>query len=199
MSNVPRNGLGLSALGALVGVFAAWATYAQSPVPIKIGAVLSLSGPAAVFGLPERDAIEAVVEEINRTGGVNGRKIELVLHDDKTDPAEAVRGVTQVARDGVVAIVGPSTGSGILAAGPGAGTAARPAARSGRHGVDHRQEEQLLSLGLPRRAERPGRHPQDPWRHRQGRQAQDRRVLPGRCLRQGRAGLRPGDRQGAGT
>lgn len=118
MSNVTRKRLGLSALGALVGVFAAWATSAQSPAPIKIGAVLSLSGPAAVFGLPERDAIETVVEEINRTGGVNGRRIELVLHDDKTDPAEAVRGVTQVARDGVVAIVGPSTGSGILAAGP---------------------------------------------------------------------------------
>jgi branched-chain amino acid transport system substrate-binding protein len=71
-----------------------------------------------VFGLPERDAIEAVVEEINKTGGVNGRQIQLVLHDDKTDPAEAVRGVTQVQRDGVVAIVGPSTGSGVLAAGP---------------------------------------------------------------------------------
>ena len=92
--------------------------HAQSPAAIKIGAVLSLSGPAAVFGLPERDAIEAVVEEINKTGGVNGRKIELVLHDDKTDPSEAVRGVTQVTRDGVVAIVGPSTGSGVLAAGP---------------------------------------------------------------------------------
>ncbi|MFO1079115.1 MAG: ABC transporter substrate-binding protein [Reyranellaceae bacterium] len=106
------------ALAVAAGLLAASAAHAQSDAPIKIGAVLSLSGPAAVFGLPERDAIEAVVEEINKTGGVNGRKIQLVLHDDKTDPAEAVRGVTQVQRDGVVAIVGPSTGSGILAAGP---------------------------------------------------------------------------------
>src|SRR6266851_5687993 len=110
--------LKVTAMAVAVGLFAASASNAQSQAPIKVGAVLSLSGPAAVFGLPERDAIEAVVEEINRTGGVNGRKIELVLHDDKTDPSEAVRGVTQVTRDGVVAIVGPSTGSGILAAGP---------------------------------------------------------------------------------
>lgn len=108
----------IPALAVAASLLAAAAAQAQSDAPIKIGAVLSLSGPAAVFGLPERDAIEAVVEEINRTGGVNGRKIQLVLHDDKTDPAEAVRGVTQVQRDGVVAIVGPSTGSGILAAGP---------------------------------------------------------------------------------
>lgn len=110
--------LKVTAMAVAAGLFAASASNAQSQAPIKVGAVLSLSGPAAVFGLPERDAIEAVVEEINRTGGVNGRKIELVLHDDKTDPSEDVRGVTQVTRDGVVAIVGPSTGSGVLAAGP---------------------------------------------------------------------------------
>jgi branched-chain amino acid transport system substrate-binding protein len=106
------------AMAAAAILLAASAAHAQSPAPLKVGAVLSLSGPAAVFGLPERDAIEAVVEEIDKTGGVNGRQIQLVLHDDKTDPAEAVRGVTQVQRDGVVAIVGPSTGSGVLAAGP---------------------------------------------------------------------------------
>jgi branched-chain amino acid transport system substrate-binding protein len=105
----------MAVAGALL---AASVAHAQSPAPLKVGAVLSLSGPAAVFGLPERDAIEAVVEEINKSGGVNGRQIQLVLHDDKTDPAEAVRGVTQAQRDGVVAIVGPSTGSGVLAAGP---------------------------------------------------------------------------------
>jgi branched-chain amino acid transport system substrate-binding protein len=106
------------AIAVAATLLAAGQVHAQSPAPLKVGAVLSLSGPAAVFGLPERDAIEAVVEEINKTGGVNGRQIQLVLHDDKTDPAEAVRGVTQVQRDGVVAIVGPSTGSGVLAAGP---------------------------------------------------------------------------------
>ncbi len=118
MRKVSMGHAGLAAIVGAAWLLAAGPSNAQSEAPVKIGAVLSLSGPAAVFGLPERDAIEAVVEEINKTGGINGHKIELVLHDDKTDPAEAVRGVTQVVRDGVVAIVGPSTGSGILAAGP---------------------------------------------------------------------------------
>jgi branched-chain amino acid transport system substrate-binding protein len=48
-----------------------------------------------------------------------GRPFELVLHDDKSNPTEAARAVTQVINnDKVVVVVGPSTGSGILAAGP---------------------------------------------------------------------------------
>lgn len=91
-------------------------SFAQSPV--KLGAVLSLSGPAAVFGIPERDAIEAALKTINYTTP-GGRKIQLVLADDKSNPTEATRAVTQViTNDAVVAIIGPSTGSGILAAGP---------------------------------------------------------------------------------
>lgn len=86
---------------------------------MKIGVVLSLSGPAAVFGLPERNAIMAVEKEIAAAGGVNGKKIELVFFDDKTNPTEAAGGVTQLINDEkVVAIIGPGTGGTILAAGP---------------------------------------------------------------------------------
>jgi branched-chain amino acid transport system substrate-binding protein len=84
---------------------------------VKVGVVLSLSGPAAVFGLPERDAINSLQKE---TGGmVDGRRMDLVFCDDKTNPTEAARCVTQLANDDkVVAIIGPGTGGGILAAGP---------------------------------------------------------------------------------
>lgn len=86
--------------------------------PVRIGAVLSLSGPAAVFGIPERDAIQSVVARFNSATKA-GRKFEITYHDDKSNPTDAVRAVTQVAStDKVVAIIGPSTGSGILAAGP---------------------------------------------------------------------------------
>lgn len=86
--------------------------------PVRIGAVLSLSGPAAVFGIPERDAIQAVVKNLNSTTP-GGRKFEVVFHDDKSNPTEAARAVTQaINNDKAVVIVGPSTGSGILAAGP---------------------------------------------------------------------------------
>ena len=85
---------------------------------VKIGAVLSLSGPAAVFGIPERDAIQAVLAKFNSTTK-GGRKVDVTFYDDKSSPTDATRAVTQaISNDHVVAIVGPSTGSGILAAGP---------------------------------------------------------------------------------
>jgi len=99
--------------------FAGRSARAQSKDPIKIGAVLSLSGPVAVFGIPERDAITVAANAINDKGGISGRKLEIVLIDDKSNPTDAARGVTQAAStDKVVAIIGPSSGSGILAAGP---------------------------------------------------------------------------------
>ena len=50
---------------------------------------------------------------------MDGRKVDFVFCDDKTNPTEAARCVTQLINDEkVVAIIGPGTGSGILAAGP---------------------------------------------------------------------------------
>jgi branched-chain amino acid transport system substrate-binding protein len=101
----------------LAGALVVSGAHAQGT--LKIGVVLSTSGPAAVFGIPERDAIVVAADHINATGGVNGRKIELFHYDDKTNPTEAARGVTQlVSTNNVVAIIGPGTGGGALAAGP---------------------------------------------------------------------------------
>lgn len=92
---------------------------AQGSNPLKIGLLLSLSGPAAAFGIPERDAVQILVDDINKNGGVSGRKIELSIYDDTTNPTEAARGATKLIRDdAVVAIIGASTGSGSLAASP---------------------------------------------------------------------------------
>ncbi|MDO8279403.1 MAG: ABC transporter substrate-binding protein [Burkholderiaceae bacterium] len=87
--------------------------------PVKIGVVLSLSGPAASFGIPEREAVNAIYKELAPTGMYDGRKVDLVYFDDKSNPTEAARGVTQLINDEKVAvIIGPGTGSNILAAGP---------------------------------------------------------------------------------
>lgn len=111
-------GKAAKAVGALAaGAAMSFAVHAQGT--LKIGVLLSTSGPAAVFGIPERDAIVVAADHINSNGGVDGRKIELVHYDDKTNPTEAARGVTQLAsNDHVVAIIGPGTGGGALAAGP---------------------------------------------------------------------------------
>ena len=93
------------------------AGFSQAKPPVKVGAVLSMSGPAAVFGIPERDALNSLIKEYGST--MDGRKVDFVFCDDKTNPTEAARCVTQLVNDEkVVAIIGPGTGSGILAAGP---------------------------------------------------------------------------------
>ena len=105
------------ALIAAVAVFCPAAGHAQDKPAVKIGAVLSMSGPAAVFGIPERDSLNSLIKEGG--GRMDGRKVEFVFCDDKTNPTEASRCVTQLISDEkVVAIIGPGTGSGILAAGP---------------------------------------------------------------------------------
>jgi branched-chain amino acid transport system substrate-binding protein len=79
------------------------------PRVYKIGTILSLSGPGSPLGLPEKNAIEMAVEEINNSGGVNGNKIEVIIEDDQTDPAKAAQGARKlIERDKVIAIIGSS-------------------------------------------------------------------------------------------
>lgn len=56
---------------------------------IKIGSVLSVTGPAAFLGDPELKTLQLYVEKINAAGGVLGRKLELVHYDDGSDAAKA--------------------------------------------------------------------------------------------------------------
>lgn len=80
--------------------------------PIKIGAILSLSGTYAGLGEPERNAIELELARINEAGGVNGRPVEVIIEDDATDEAQAVTAASKlIDQDGVVAIIG-ATGTG---------------------------------------------------------------------------------------
>lgn len=78
--------------------------------PIKIGALFAVTGPAAFLGEPERNSAKMVIDEINRTGGVKGRKLELVSYDTAGDATKAVQLATKLIKDDkVVAIIGPST------------------------------------------------------------------------------------------
>ena len=108
---------GALALLAVAAAFWPALGFSQAKPAVKIGAVLSMSGPAAVFGIPERDSLNSIIKEYG--GVMDGRKVDFIFCDDKTNPTEAARCVTQLINDeNVVAIIGPGTGSGILAAGP---------------------------------------------------------------------------------
>ena len=50
---------------------------------IKIGAVLSVTGPASFLGDPEKKTVEMFVADINGKGGVNGQPIKLIVYDDE--------------------------------------------------------------------------------------------------------------------
>ncbi|RZI97680.1 MAG: amino acid ABC transporter substrate-binding protein [Variovorax sp.] len=104
------------ALGFGLGALPLAATAQPKGEPFRIALLLALSGPAAAYGADERAAIEAVAERTNASGGINGRPIELVVRDTKTNPTEAARLANQVILDDkVIAIIGATTGSETLA------------------------------------------------------------------------------------
>ena len=123
----PTIGTLLRRAGAVLALSLAAAPALAQDGPLRLGLLLSLSGPAAPFGVPERDAIQALAAATNAQGGINGRPIELVIYDDATNPTEAVRGMRQLAlQERVLAVVGSTIGSGTLAAAPIAAQAGVP-------------------------------------------------------------------------
>jgi branched-chain amino acid transport system substrate-binding protein len=80
--------------------------------PIKIGAIVSLTGTYAGLGVPEQNTLKLEAKRINDAGGINGRKIEVIIEDDGTDEAKAVAAASKlIEQDNVVAIIG-ATGTG---------------------------------------------------------------------------------------
>ncbi|MBT2603595.1 ABC transporter substrate-binding protein [Peribacillus frigoritolerans] len=82
---------------------------------IKIGANLELSGGTASFGQSAADGLKLAIDEINKEG-INGKKLEIVKVDNKSDAAEATSGsIKLVSQDKVVAVVGSATSTNTLA------------------------------------------------------------------------------------
>lgn len=83
---------------------------------IVLGASLPLTGEAASWGAPAQGSMQAVIDEVNANGGINGRQVRLVVEDDKC----AKDGITALTKlsvvDKVDAIIGPICSA---AAGPG--------------------------------------------------------------------------------
>lgn len=104
-----------SAVAAALCVAAAGA-YAQN---IKIGSVLSVSGPAAFLGDPELKTLQMAVEKVNADGGVLGRKLELVHYDDGSDAGKA-NGFTKrlIESDKVDVLIGGTTTGATMAMAP---------------------------------------------------------------------------------
>jgi branched-chain amino acid transport system substrate-binding protein len=82
----------------------------QANEPIKVGAILSVTGPAANLGGPEARTLQMLVDEANKKGGLAGHPIEMLLKDSGGSPEKAISFAKKlIEEDKVFAIIGPST------------------------------------------------------------------------------------------
>lgn len=98
--------LGLAA--ALSASFMATPVLAQ----VKVGVINSLSGTFAAFGDRYDAGLAVALEEINGSGGINGKPLELIIQDDRSDAQSALAAVESLVNQGVPMIIG-SYASGI--------------------------------------------------------------------------------------
>lgn len=87
----------------------------QSREPVKIGFVAGLSGRVADVGISERNGAQMAVDDANAAGGIDGRMIELVVHDDGQNPENTARLVAELADAQVAFVIGPMTSSTAVA------------------------------------------------------------------------------------
>ena len=86
---------------------------------IKIGAVLPLTGSAAVWGENSRMGLEIALEEVNAAGGVKGKKVNLIFEDSQSDSAKAVSALQKlISTDKVSVVIGDIASSSVLAMAP---------------------------------------------------------------------------------
>lgn len=82
---------------------------------VRIGSVLSITGPASFLGDPEKKTLEMYVRDLNAAGGVNGKKLELFIYDDGGDSNKARTFATRLVEEDKVdaVIAGSITGTSI--------------------------------------------------------------------------------------
>jgi len=101
---------------AAIGLSVLLSVGLQASAQIKIGAVLSVTGPASFLGEPEKQTLEMYVDTINAKGGVNGQQLQLIVYDDAGDANNARTFATRlVEQDKIAAMVGGSTTGSTLA------------------------------------------------------------------------------------
>ncbi|WP_405380287.1 ABC transporter substrate-binding protein [Phascolarctobacterium sp.] len=85
---------------------------------IKVGALLEMTGGSASFGISSKAGIDLALKKINEKGVLGGKKLSLVVADNKSEASESTNGMQKlISQDKVVAVIGPNISSGVIAAG----------------------------------------------------------------------------------
>ena len=91
----------------------------ENQEPIRIGLSTPITGSQAENGVGTQAAVEIAVEEINAAGGINGRPVELVIQDSKSDPTQAAQIATMFTEDEtILADIGDFASGACMAAAP---------------------------------------------------------------------------------
>jgi len=94
---------------------------------VKIGAALSMTGPAAVYGATQKIGIQAAVDEVNRSGMLKGLQLQAVFEDDASTKEQGIAVFQRfINKDKVAAIIGPTLSNTATAADPLAQAAGVP-------------------------------------------------------------------------
>jgi branched-chain amino acid transport system substrate-binding protein len=98
------------AVALLGSLWSASVASAETAAPLKVGAILAVTGPAANLGKPEANTLEMLVEQVNAAGGIKGHPVTLIVKDSQGDPEKAISFAKQlIEEEQVFAIIGPST------------------------------------------------------------------------------------------
>jgi branched-chain amino acid transport system substrate-binding protein len=73
--------------------------------PIKVGAILDITGPGASLGVPERQTLELLHEQLEAEGGINGREVELLIEDNQSTEDGAAKAMSKLVNEEEVDIV----------------------------------------------------------------------------------------------
>ncbi len=103
--------------GLLVASSTAWGqTKGAKASPLKIGALVPLTGAGGAYGAAMKNAVLLAADEVNQAGGINGRMVEVVSADCQTNPAKAeLEARNMIEQEKVSAIVGTWASSVTLA------------------------------------------------------------------------------------
>ena len=90
--------------------------------PLRVGVILALTGDRAIYGQPQLEAIRRYFLEVNDAGGIDGRKVDLLVHDSAGLPETVARHMEELAADEKVLAVltGETTTSALGAREPAA-------------------------------------------------------------------------------
>ena len=109
----------ITAMSLLLGAAATASAWPWSSNDVKIGFVAQVTGPDSYVGQAAKLALEDRVKEVNAKGGINGKKIKLIIYDSRGEAPEAVAAAKRlIEQDGVVGVVGPEWSAAAIPLGP---------------------------------------------------------------------------------